>query len=95
MSHSKFKNGNRHVNRLTKLNFDRKLLYRRMQSIDESIFSITLSLLKKVPDKKNAITKIYDCLARLNGQKTKLELKMLKTDVEISDIAKNALLVEV
>jgi hypothetical protein len=52
-------------------------------------------LLKKVPDKKNAITKIYDCLARLNGQKTKLELKMLKTDVEISDIAKNALLVEV
>jgi len=95
MSKTTIKNGNRVVNRLTRLNFDRKLLYQRMQSIDKSILETTLSLVEKNLIKKNLIAKTYDGLSRLNGQKAKLELKMLKIDVGISEIAKSALVKEI
>lgn len=87
----RFKNNNRKVNRLTKLNSDRKLLYSHMQAIDADIFAVTLGLLKYSDLERINRAKTYDQLARLNERKAKLDLKMLNIDIEIFNLAKDVL----
>lgn len=95
MAPTRFKNGNRKVNRLSKLNYDRRLLYSHMQSIDGDIYALTLALLKYSDLKRVNRAKTYDQMSRLNERKAKLEMKMLDIDVEISELAKSKLTEEV